>query len=603
MIIDYIYSGSLNLIDKVLTPLKKIGFEPVPELDLRKKYYGNKKKFWVHAASVGEVRGIYSLVSRLITESGDSNIIVTTTSVTGLSEAKRLLPSVEVRLAPVDLPKYINNFLSAYEPEVLIINETEIWPNLINLSKSRGIKCINVNARISDSSFWFYNTFGFYFKNILNKFDRVFVQTEIDKERYLRIGVDESRVELSGSTKYDFPINNDSTEYDSWLNQLKEQKQFCHIIVFGSVREEEEEEIAQAVSLLMKKHSDYIFIIVPRHPERFSKIEQVLNKYHIKFGRRSSCDFEHQTYVLDKMGELLSAYKSSEICFVGGTFSHVGGHNILEPAYFSKPIFTGENLQNVRDVAKVLMYEGALVKVKNGQELGERISMLIKSNQNEIAKMSVASISAYTKLKGATDKIFEKFKIMQILLICLFLLNSCSPTKGYVGPDLPETELAIVYFDDCNSGLNKVRANSEGIEFDSNGISLLPGKHNFDSFIEYPQRPYDCIPQTNFDQSGYDSCLRRRQEALSKPNSKYVPTCYISDYQKTVYLCLQSFRQYVCALSESLSKGQKYDLCAYQIQGFVRLKLSTHSQSQTLKENDCTYTSEETRRLEFSNAY
>ena len=186
-----------------------------------------------------------------------------------------------------------------------------------------------------------------------------------------------------------------------------------------------------------------------------------------------------------------------------------------------------------------------------------------------------------------------------IILVIMVGLASCSPVKGYLGPDLPKEQLAIIYYQECGSRISKIRASAEGVEFGSSGVSLIPGKHGLDSFVDLLGLPYDCVPQTVFDQYGYQSCLNRRFQAQQK-NNRYLPNCYVGDYQKTTYSCNQLFKQYLCSSSVTVESNKEYDYCVYQVAGFVRAKISERNSTQAFEEVECTYSSEEVRRVEFS---
>lgn len=188
-----------------------------------------------------------------------------------------------------------------------------------------------------------------------------------------------------------------------------------------------------------------------------------------------------------------------------------------------------------------------------------------------------------------------------LAVIALSLINACSPTKGYLGPELPPEELSVVYYDSCDSGVKLVKASSEGVEFGSSGIELLPGKRVVDVSVERPMRPYNCVPQTSFDEYGYRSCIDRRNQALSKNNNKYVPDCYVSDYTTTTYYCDQEFQSFLCTSSHSLVKTLKYNVCAYQQGMEIYLKLTYKSSAgPIIPVVKCQGLGGEVRRVEFS---
>ncbi len=188
-----------------------------------------------------------------------------------------------------------------------------------------------------------------------------------------------------------------------------------------------------------------------------------------------------------------------------------------------------------------------------------------------------------------------------LLFLTLILFNACSPKKGYLGPERPQEELSIVYYDNCDSSIDRVKASSEGVEFSGSGIELLPGKRVIDISVERPLRPYNCIPQTTFDQFGYNQCIDRRNRAISK-NSKYVPDCYGSDYTKTTYFCDQEFNSFLCSNSYQLVKAMKYEACVYQEAMNLFFKLTEKKSSSLVGNlNKCQALGGEVRRVEFNN--
>ena len=187
-----------------------------------------------------------------------------------------------------------------------------------------------------------------------------------------------------------------------------------------------------------------------------------------------------------------------------------------------------------------------------------------------------------------------------ISVILFLLINACSPTKGYLGPERPPEELSVIYYDSCDSNVNLIKASSEGVEFGSSGIELLPGKRVIDVTIERPLRPFNCVPQTKFDEYGYQSCMDRRFKAISK-NDKYVPECYTSSYTTTSYFCNQEFQSFVCTNSHELVKGWKYNTCSYQQGMEVFLKIIYKDKTgPIIPATKCQQLGSEVRNVEFS---
>ena len=401
----------------LLSAFDFVGYRPIPNLPERLNYLSSiERRIWFHAASVGEVRGVFPLLKLVKDKFGANSIIFTTTSNTGRDELTRLMPDVECQLAPFDSPWPVNIFLNAYKPRVLILNETEIWPCMLSEVKKYRVKTILVNGRISDKAFPKYKTWKFFFKEYFLKIDKIFSQTRNDTERFRVLDVLPSAIETMGSTKYDFPQRNESFSFKTWWRNLEQDlifKKPRKIVVLGSIREEEEKDIVKFLGVIESIGSDedheLLVIIGPRHPQRFNKFCSFLKEQGFSFLRRSQSekgDPLTRIIVLDVMGELLDAYRLADICFVGGTFSKVGGHNILEPAYFSKPLLTGFNTQNMKEISDRLISSGGMAQVADGKELGEVVLDLIPRVEL-LGKMGVASGQVYKDLRGSSLKIFH----------------------------------------------------------------------------------------------------------------------------------------------------------------------------------------------------
>ena len=192
------------------------------------------------------------------------------------------------------------------------------------------------------------------------------------------------------------------------------------------------------------------------------------------------------------------------------------------------------------------------------------------------------------------------FRLFFLSLIFLSI-GACSPVKGYLGPERPKEELSLVYYDSCDSGINLVKASSEGVEFKGSGIELLPGKRVLDVSVERPMQPYNCIPETTFDDYGYRNCIDRRNQALAKNNNKYVPDCYATDFTTTVYWCDQEFQSFLCTNAHELVKGWGYNVCVYQQGMAVFFKVSYKDNTgPIIPVVGCQALGSDTRRVEFS---
>jgi len=367
---------------------------------------------WVHAASVGEVRGISPLISKLLEK--NLPLLITTTSDTGKNEAKRLFPTADVCKAPLDIGVIVRRFLEIKKPKLLIINETEIWPSMISQASLARVPIFLVNGRISDNSYPRYLFFRFYFSKILKKITKVLTQSELDKERFLSLGVQSDKISVVGSTKFD-QLGLANTSTDNNLEKLIPLNNKDFVITFGSIREEEEELILSVIKKLLEESVSYPLkiIVVPRHPDRFEIFYKKLKtlsaqvlKYSALKEQENTDNRNFEILLVDTIGELLSFYQLASICFVGGTFSKVGGHNLAEPTMFQKPLIIGPEVHSQREAFNIISHHNALIQVDSALELAKKLNYFIK-NPDTLQKISINSDNAMSSLTGATNRVMD----------------------------------------------------------------------------------------------------------------------------------------------------------------------------------------------------
>lgn len=377
---------------------------------------------WFHAASLGEVNGIAHFIKNTLESYSESDIIITTTSKSGRDRAKALFKNTKVRFLPIDSIFIIAKFLKAFKPKVLIINETEIWPSLIYSVWKKNVPVVIVNARISDKAFPAYKRASALFSKILKKVDLIFVQSEIDYERFISLGVPSSRVVISGSTKFDFAptdLTFDNSNKNNFFKEWKGKKPSCFIFTAGSVREDEEDIIISSYLKVKELGVPLRFIIAPRHQERYEELASKLKRLGDFFRKSelSSSNYiipQSDIIMLDTFGELSEAYKISDVSFVGGTLVPIGGHNILEPAQFSVPIIIGPYTMNVRAGRQYLKDSGALIEVNNEAELSSSMIKLLNDSSYR-AEISKNTFEAAKKASGTSKQIISILKEKNIL--------------------------------------------------------------------------------------------------------------------------------------------------------------------------------------------
>src|ERR1051326_2732411 len=309
---------------------------------------------WVHAVSVGEVLAVSGLIAELKNAQPDAQILVSTTTATGQRLARERFGEAQCFFMPVDLGFAVRAYLNALQPKMLILAETEFWPNLLHLARKRGTAIATVNARISDRSFPRYHRFHWFFRRVLANIDLFLAQTTADADRVGAIGGPTERVQISGNLKFDIRQPSAAKIADELRAAIPGSSP---VIVCGSTAEGEEEPVLQAFKQLQRQFPSAVMILAPRHPERFDKVANLIASFDIAFVRRSSwaaaCPITGGVFLLDSVGELASVYALADMGFVGGSLVPTGGHNILEPAQYGSEILVGPHTFNFRQIVSL----------------------------------------------------------------------------------------------------------------------------------------------------------------------------------------------------------------------------------------------------------
>ena len=371
---------------------------------------GDKKVIWIHAVSVGEVNASIPLVRSLLESYERLEILVTTTTPTGSQILLNKMGSrVKHQYMPLDLPNCINNFLDTWNPVALLILETEIWPNLIEVCKKRGIFISLINARLSEKSKLNYQWLKLLISPALEKLDLVIAQYESDANRFNQINASKE-ILLCGNLKFDQDV---PKEIDSISRSIREswsiEGKIRPTLIAASTHETEEKFVLDSLTDILSHQKSTLLIIVPRHPERFEEVYHQILKTNLVVARRSNKeDITSVTNVLlgDTIGELNFLYSLSDVAFVGGSLIDHGGQNLLEPAALGLPICSGSSLRNFQDIADQLERKQALSIVKNTNDLVNFFLRLV-SNPKELKKMGDSSHLVFQNNRGAVDKINE----------------------------------------------------------------------------------------------------------------------------------------------------------------------------------------------------
>ncbi|MDA8158559.1 MAG: 3-deoxy-D-manno-octulosonic acid transferase [Deltaproteobacteria bacterium] len=359
-------------------------------------YHGFKNNarengIWIHAVSLGEIRASVNFIE-LIRGNSERKIILSSTTKTGYDFAKNLYKNKDDILIfyfPYDFYFSVKSILRHITPALFISIETEIWPNLFNMLNKKNIPIAVINARISDKSYKNYLNFSFFFKHVFKKIDTVLCISENYRKKFASLGVYPENIHITGNMKFDLNVELISGGIKEKSDKLKRIFSCGKIIAAGSTHEGEENMILNIAILLSKSFKeDRIFLfIAPRHPERFEEVYNFVAKTGIKIYRLSSvysADFnsdyckpsEPETIVIlvDIIGELLTVYSICDAAFVGGSMVNSGGHNLLEPLIFGKPVIFGKYVQNFLEIAEEITETKSGLSVNSSDELYDALA-------------------------------------------------------------------------------------------------------------------------------------------------------------------------------------------------------------------------------------
>jgi len=339
---------------------------------------------WVHAVSVGESIAAAPLINYFLAQHPHLPVVVTTMTPTGSDRVQAMFGDRVFHVyAPYDLPDAIARFLNRIQPRTAVIMETEIWPNMVCQTEARGIPVILANARLSARSARGYGRIGSLSRDVFSRFSQVVAQSAADGSRFAALGVPEANLTVSGSIKFDLAI---PTELQTQASELRSHWLGDRPVwIAASTHAGEDEVLLAAHRALLAQHPDAVLILVPRHPERFPKVAELIASSDLNFERRSAslasaaaAPVASTTSVIlgDTMGELLLLLGCADIAFVGGSLIDHGGHNTLEPAAWGLPVVTGLSDFNFAEISALLEAAGGLQKIDGDRALAEVLQTL-----------------------------------------------------------------------------------------------------------------------------------------------------------------------------------------------------------------------------------
>ena len=387
---------------------QRFGFFKAPKL---KAGLNHKQGIWFHTVSMGEFIAAAPLISQVIEANPNQLITVTTTTPTGSEQVqKRFANEIEQGRVfhvylPYDLPWLLNGFIKKMAPSLLVILETELWPNLIHCAKKANCKVMVINARLSERSAKGYAKVAGLIQPMLEKLDCLAVQNSVDGQRFLELGMPEKNMVVTGSIKFDLSIDQSLKQKgDQWRQSWGENRK---VITVASTHLGEDDIALNAFKALLNHHPDALMIIVPRHPERFDQVAKLIEQQGFNLGRRSlnSINDKNQVVLVDTMGELMQFLAASDICIMGGSFVENGAHNPLEPAALEVPILIGESQFNFALICEQLEEAGGLKTVSKNHLAVELNAWL--SDEALVKEKGSAAKSVVDANRGAKQKVFE----------------------------------------------------------------------------------------------------------------------------------------------------------------------------------------------------
>jgi len=360
---------------------------------------------WVHAVSVGEVLAVSRLVEEMRARWPGHRIVLSTTTDTGQKLARNRFGPENVFYFPIDLGFAIRPYLQALRPQMIVIAETEFWPNFLRLSKRNGALIAIVNARLSDRSIRGYTRLRWWLRRVIGNVDLFLAQTWRDRTRLVDLGTPESRVEVTGNLKFELEPGSPPTLV-AHLRDSFQATGASPILVCGStVDDEEERMLLQAFQSILASHPRAVMILAPRHPERFVQVAELLEQLGVRFWRRSLWSGDTiagGVLLIDTIGELASLYALGDVAFVGGSLVPRGGHNIIEPAQHGVPIIVGNHTENFRDIVGLFQSRDA-VRVAGPAEF-PLVLMELLSNEPERAALGRRAAETLRTQTGATQR-------------------------------------------------------------------------------------------------------------------------------------------------------------------------------------------------------
>jgi 3-deoxy-D-manno-octulosonic-acid transferase len=399
------------------TVLQRLGIARLPrELTRKRPDTSEKKRVWIHALSVGEVLSSVPLVKGLKECSNTGEIVFSASTKTGFDIAKQYLANTvhSIFYFPYDLTFSVKHIVQRIDPAVVVIVETDIWPNFLFEMKKRQVPVILINARLSKKSFFGYKRLGLFAKQVFLNFFHICTQSLEDAGRFQELGVPFHRITITGNVKFDVTHQIQSSQETDSLRQSMHIQNARKIFLAGSTHPGEESMLLDAFSRIKNQAGDLLLIVAPRNPERAGSVSRMFNSAGYSVGlmkelKKISSGKRLDVIIIDTIGLLKKLYAIADIAFIGGSLVNCGGHNPLEPAAFSKPIIFGHDMSDFADISRMLLDAKGAVRVKDAKDL-YKVLVALMENDKRALEMGKNALGVLTANKGAVEKTIKVIK-------------------------------------------------------------------------------------------------------------------------------------------------------------------------------------------------
>ena len=365
---------------------------------------------WIHAVSVGEALAVERLIAQLRQRFPERAVVLSVTTATGRSVALRRIPADQIFYFPLDFRFAVRRALKAIRPDLVLIAETEIWPNFLREAALASVPVVFINGRISSRSYARYRLIRRWLRPALAQAAQFLMQTPTDAERILDLGAAPAQVQVAGNLKFDLI----PAEQPGFLRLLRERLAaagIARVLVAGSTMEGEELAVLEAYRAALAAAAEpLLLVLAPRHPPRFERAAEMVAASGLPWVRRTQLEREALpaggVLVLDSLGELATVYQLAASAFVGGSLAPHGGHNILEAAYWGVPVVFGPHMENFALIAELFLEAGAALRASSAQELGHLWRRLLADPEMR-ARVGNAARELLLSQRGATDRALE----------------------------------------------------------------------------------------------------------------------------------------------------------------------------------------------------